>query len=46
MHPWGECISSTGDRMEERDETPPLRNANSQEIYISDKVAQFKTDPR
>lgn len=46
MHPWSECISSTGDRMEEKGETPSLRNANSKEIYISNKGAEFKIDPR
>lgn len=47
VHPCGSVyMSSTGDRMWEKDETPPLRKTNSQEIYIFDKGAQFKTDPR
>lgn len=46
VHPCGGVyVSSTGHRMWKKDETRCLRKADSQEIYIFDKGAQFKTDP-
>lgn len=46
VHPWGEFMSSGGDKMGKKDETSPYRKANSQEIYIFDKGELCKIDPR